>query len=377
MSFYFLRRAMLAVAAISLLVASLPTRSEAGAPPVVRPKYGKISGYKFEDVNNNGEDDSEPRLSGWRIRLRSLGPIFVERTVRTDEDGEFSFRGLPLQRYEVCEILPDVTPPWNPTTPECVTIRLTSEHRFRFVAFGNHRNGQIHGYKFNDLNGNGVDNTEPRLSGWTIQLTNLGPTSISLTTTTDQDGEFHFDGIPLQSYLVCEIIPDAQPSWTPTRPACVTVNLTSGMAVGMVAFGNKRNEENNEGCTRTQGYWGNAPAGIARLRELVPTTLQLGSINYTADQLLAILNTPVGGNAVINLAHQLIAAKLNILNGASSSPIASTISLADAALNGSVIPPVGSAYVAPSSELGQTMVSLAGILDLYNNGRLGVPHCDD
>jgi hypothetical protein len=362
---------------MSLLVTSLPTPSQAGGPPVVRPKFGKISGYKFEDVNGNGEDDSEPRLSGWTIRLQSLGPIAVQRTVHTDENGEFSFRHLPLQRYEVCEILPEVTPPWNPTTPECVTIRLTHQHRFRFVAFGNHRNGQIHGYKFNDLNGNGVDNNEPRLSSWTIQLTNLGPTSLSLTATTDQNGEFHFDGIPLQSYLVCEVIPDVQPAWTPTRPACVMVNLTSGMASGLVIFGNQRNEENNEGCTRTQGYWGHAPAGIARLRELVPTTLQLGSISYTADQLLAILNKPVGGNAVINLAHQLIAAKLNILNGASSGPIASTIAAADTALNGYVIPPVGSAYVAPSSALGQTMVSLAGTLDLYNNGILGVPHCED
>ena len=28
--------------------------------------------------------------------------------------------------------------------------------------------GSISGYKWSDLNGNGADNTEPKLSGWTI-----------------------------------------------------------------------------------------------------------------------------------------------------------------------------------------------------------------
>jgi hypothetical protein len=270
-----LRGGAFAFTALSLFTASLPLESQAGSPPNDRPRYGRIVGYKFEDLNRNGRDDSEPRLSGWTIRLTSLGPISVNRTTTTDEDGEFSFRGLPLQRYRVCEVIPDATPPWVPTTPECFTV-----------------------------------------------------------------------------------------------------HLSRGVVFASVAFGNTRDENGYEGCTRTQGYWGNAPAGQARLRELVPGTLSLGTISYTADQLLAILATPDGGNAVIKLAHQLIAAKLNILNGASSTPIAATIALADTALDALIIPPVGTAYVDPSSELGQRMVSLAGTLDLYNNGLLGVPHCE-
>ncbi len=270
-----LRGGVLAFTALSLFTTSLPVEVHAGAPPDNRPRYGRIFGYKFEDLNRNGRDNSEPRLSGWTISLTSLGPIAVNRTTVTDENGEFSFRRLPLQLYRICEVIPDATPPWVPTTPECVTVSL----------------------------GNGV-------------------------------------------------------------------------VVARVIFGNIRNGGDGEGCTRTQGYWGNAPAGQARLRELVPGTLSLGTISYTADELLAIFGTPDGGNAVIKLAHQLIAAKLNILNGASSTPIAATITLADSALNGLIIPPVGTAYVDPSSELGQTMVSLAGTLDLYNNGLLGVPHCE-
>ena len=38
------------------------------------------------------------------------------------------------------------------------------------LAFGNYEQTSVHGYKFNDLNDNGVDNSEPRLAGWTIVL---------------------------------------------------------------------------------------------------------------------------------------------------------------------------------------------------------------
>ena len=33
------------------------------------------------------------------------------------------------------------------------------------VDFGNYEQASVHGYKFNDLNDNGVDNSEPRLAG--------------------------------------------------------------------------------------------------------------------------------------------------------------------------------------------------------------------
>jgi hypothetical protein len=103
--------------------------------------------------------------------------------------------------------------------------------------------------------------------------------------------------------------------------------------------------------------------------------MALGSNNYTAAQLDAILDKPVQGNALLILSHQLIAAKLNILAGANGSSISGTIAAADAAINGLLIPPVGSAFVAPASALGQTMVNLADTLADFNEGKLGVPHC--
>jgi hypothetical protein len=110
--------------------------------------------------------------------------------------------------------------------------------------------------------------------------------------------------------------------------------------------------------------------------------MTLGTVPYNATQLAAILDTPVatpgpGANALLILAHQLITAKLNGLNGASLAPVASSITIADALIGALVIPPVGTGNVAPSSTLGQAMTDVASTLDDYNNGNSGVPHCVD
>lgn len=119
-----------------------------------------------------------------------------------------------------------------------------------------------------------------------------------------------------------------------------------------------------ENCTFTLGYWKNHP-------EVWPVSgLTLGTVPYTAAELLSILNQPAGGNGLIILAHQLIAAKLNIANGADPTPVAGTIAAADAQIGGLVVPPVGSGFLAPGD-----VSAKATILDNYNNGNLGVPHC--
>jgi len=121
-----------------------------------------------------------------------------------------------------------------------------------------------------------------------------------------------------------------------------------------------------ENCTFTIGYWKTHP-------EVWPvSSLTLGTVNYTAAELLSILLQPSGGNGLIVLAHQLIAAKLNIAGGADPTPVAGTIAAADAQIGGLVVPPVGAGYLSPASTSGN-----ATILDNYNNGNLGVPHCGE
>jgi hypothetical protein len=119
-----------------------------------------------------------------------------------------------------------------------------------------------------------------------------------------------------------------------------------------------------QNCTYTVGYWKNHPGAWPA------SSLTLGTINYTAAELLSILNTPAGGNGLVILAHQLIAAKLNIQNGADGSAINATIAAADAQIGGLVVPPVGTDFLAAASTSAD-----AHTLDDWNNGITGPGHC--
>jgi hypothetical protein len=93
-------------------------------------------------------------------------------------------------------------------------------------------------------------------------------------------------------------------------------------------------------------------------------SLTLGSQTYNATELAALLAMPVAGDASINLAHQLIAAKLNILN-TSDSRVALSIAAADLLLFGN---PGKLPYgVSPSSVAGQAMNTQSEWLATYNS----------
>src|SRR5262249_40144833 len=119
-------------------------------------------------------------------------------------------------------------------------------------------------------------------------------------------------------------------------------------------------------CPLGQGFWKNHP-------DTWPvTSLTLGSQTYTQAELLALFDTPPRGDASLILAHQLIAAKLNIANGSNPAPIRSAIADADKLLSqfsGKLPYNVGT-----SSDIGQQMVNDANVLDRYNNGDL-TPDC--
>jgi hypothetical protein len=131
------------------------------------------------------------------------------------------------------------------------------------------------------------------------------------------------------------------------------------------------------GCTFTQGYWATHNPVICDTDPTSPfctawpvSSLLLGTVTYTDAQLVSILETPINSNGLIALAHQLIATKLNVANGADPTAIASTIVAADALIGNLVVPPVGS-----------DVLTLAAVVDLvaalvdYNTGVTGPGHC--
>jgi hypothetical protein len=117
-------------------------------------------------------------------------------------------------------------------------------------------------------------------------------------------------------------------------------------------------------CSLTQGFWKNHEE-VWPVEELI-----VGGTTYTKTQLLAILGTSPRGDASYIVIHQLIAAKLNIANGADSTAIADTVVAADAWLAAN---PLGSRPTGAARDAG---VALASLLDDYNNGVTGPGHCE-
>ncbi len=92
---------------------------------------------------------------------------------------------------------------------------------------GTAQTGEIHGVKWNDLDGDGVrDAGETGLQGWTVFLdTNANGIldSGETSTVTGPDGSYAFTGLQPGNYTVAEVM---QPGWTQTYPGgMVTTNL--------------------------------------------------------------------------------------------------------------------------------------------------------
>lgn len=132
----------------------------------------------------------------------------------------------------------------------------------------------------------------------------------------------------------------------------------------------------NEVCTHGWGYWkthsindrdeGNQDDAWANTE--FSEGMQLGDKEYTRQELNDILEESVKGNGLISLAHQLIAAKLNVANGVDDSTIAQTIVDADAMISSLIVPPVGSGSLTTAE-----VESLKTALGTFNNSN----PCDD
>jgi len=102
-------------------------------------------------------------------------------------------------------------------------------------------------------------------------------------------------------------------------------------------------------------------------------TIQLGCQVYSQSEAIAIMRHSTSGDKTYSLAQVLIAAKLNVLCGnTSSSCIADAIAAADAWLCDH---PVGSGVTANSAAW-QEIKATSNLLNKYNNGNLAcAPRC--
>jgi hypothetical protein len=114
----------------------------------------------------------------------------------------------------------------------------------------------------------------------------------------------------------------------------------------------------------TQGFWKNHPDDWCEGTD----TLQLGDVVYTKAELLSIFHLEVEGNGLVSLAHQLIAAKLNV---ACDGPPTECIDEADALIGPLVVPPVGTGHL--DTEVTSPLVEC---LTAFNESPGGNELCD-
>ena len=206
---------------------------------------GTICGIKFNDINGNGNQDSlELGLSNWVINLtyqNAAGSVTLSDT--TDENGNYCFNDLqPGGSYTVSETNQSGWEQTYPLSPGTYVIPIKSGEAKDSVNFGNHQQtllGSICGMKFNDINGNGIqDSLELGLSNWVINLTYQNAAgSVDLSDTTDENGNYCFNDLqPGNSYSVFET---QKEDWRQTFPdSTYTIILGNGEGVGNINFGN-------------------------------------------------------------------------------------------------------------------------------------------
>ena len=199
-------------------------------------QYVLKTGMKFHDLDADGiKDDNEGGLGGWTIEALQ-GGVVVDSTTTAD-DGTYSF-SLKPGTYTFQEVLKD---DWYQSYPadSTYTETLVSGIPSPDNDFGNYVNGSIHGFKFDDTNGDGVFNGSdiPQV-GVVFTLSGNGITPI--TDSTDASGSFDFTNLKPGTYTVTETPPGALPPYQ------------SEVVVGnQLTFGNFEQKV----CALTPGFW--------------------------------------------------------------------------------------------------------------------------
>jgi len=195
-----------------------------------------LSGYKWEDTDGNGAwDAGEAGLAGWRINVDYTGDGVEDAYAVTDETGKYTLVIPGAQIGSTIGIWESQQDGWTVTSnsddaSNPTTFVLTSGGAAGTsgaagpMNFGNFQLGSLSGYKYEDMNGNGVKDAEDHvLAGWTIQLFKDG-LDTGLTAVTDENGLYSFGDLGPGMYTTAEVM---QSGWYQTA-ASGAETITSG-----------------------------------------------------------------------------------------------------------------------------------------------------
>ena len=129
-------------------------------------------------------------------------------------------------------------------------------------------------------------------------------------------------------------------------------------------------------CTLTQGYWKTHSSYGPAPYDAIWDGLESEMFYLSGQTYYKVLWTaPKGGNAYYQLAHQYIAAELNVLNGASV-PTEVSEAMIDAKTLFENNTPNDIAKLKGNNSLRKDFLELASVLGSYNEGSIGPGHCE-
>lgn len=259
---------------------------------------GIVSGQKFVDADGDGIwDQSETTLSDVTIELYDDSENWLDDT-QTTSDGSYGFTGLETGNYQVCEVIPTG---YAQTFPEsCHNFSITDNGgRFGPFNFGNAPLTDIHGYKWNDEDGDRQRGEGEELLGdWTIFLDEDGNeqldegeewTTTEGDTRSDNFGWYWFYDLLPGNYSICEV---QQAGWTQTYP-----NNCHQITVPNVQ------EQTENGVTGPEYHFGNQAIPprltLAKTNDASTDRTPGGSVTFTLT--LTVSGNDVSGARVIDL----------------------------------------------------------------------------
>ncbi len=213
---------------------------------------GSIHGFKFEDFDADGTyepNEGDVPFAGIPFELiDASGQVIDSQT--TNSTGQFWFIGLMPGQYTVVEAASTLPADIMPSTPTEVTLTVLSgqdlvwtdgaamldatapQHEVNVgdaLVFGNFIKGSIHGFKFEDVDADGVyepNEGEAPFAGIPFELLDANG-QVADSVLSDINGEFWFTGLVPGDYTVREV-DDPNDAILPTTPTQVTVTLASG-----------------------------------------------------------------------------------------------------------------------------------------------------
>jgi serine-aspartate repeat-containing protein C/D/E len=204
-------------------------------------KLVTISGTKYNDVNGSGRRDAgDPGLAGWIIYddLNNSGTFLPgDPFAVSGPGGSYSLTAVGPGTHHIREFL---FPGWIQGAPaDGYTITTASGQNISGRDFGDRlvNPASISGLVFHDLNGDGMPEDKPGLTGWTVSLDANSNGSGQQSIVTDAQGHFTLAGLMPGTYTVRETL---QTSWRASVPASgfFTVTVSAGQNVPGLAFGN-------------------------------------------------------------------------------------------------------------------------------------------